>query len=113
MTQDDLRRAAMKEMERVEFFSRQELAAWQLDRLNKQLAHAFASSSFYRAQRQALKLPANLSGLDLAQFPFTTKEDLRDQYPFGFLASSRRELVRYGESTGTSGRPTSSFFTYE
>jgi phenylacetate-CoA ligase len=114
MSQDDLRRAAMKEMERVEYFNRQELAAWQLDRLNKQLAHAFASSSFYRAQRQALKLPTSLNGLDLlAQFPFTTKDDLRDQYPFGLLAASRRELVRYGESTGTSGRPTSSFFTYE
>jgi len=79
MTQDDLRRAALKEMERIEYFNRQELAAWQLDRLNKQLAHALASSSFYRAQKHVLKLPTSLSGLDLlTQFPFTTKEDLRD-----------------------------------
>jgi phenylacetate-CoA ligase len=114
MTQDDLRTIAVKEMEQVESFDRQGLAAWQLEQLNKELAHAYAGSPFYKKQKRTWGLPASLRSLDfLAQFPFTTKDDLREQYPFGFLATSQRELVRYGESTGTSGPPTSSFFTYE
>jgi phenylacetate-CoA ligase len=114
MTQDNLRRLAVEEMKRIESLDRKGLAAWQLEQLNRQLAHAYAGSPFYRAQKRALGLPEKLRSLDsLAQFPFTTKDDLRDYYPFGLLAMPQRELARYGESTGTSGRPTSSFFTYE
>src|SRR5690349_22944214 len=43
---------------------------------------------------------------DLARLPFTTKTDLRDQYPFGMLAVPRREVVRVHASSGTTGKPT-------
>ncbi|MEO3746335.1 AMP-binding protein [Plantactinospora sp. B5E13] len=66
------------------------------------------ASPFYR-RRFADRPPTDRSGL-LAQ-PFTTKQDLRDQYPFGLLAVDRRELATYHESSGTAGRPTASYYT--
>lgn len=110
---DALRAEALREMERVSALDRAALDAWQLEQLNATLEHAYAHSPFYRALRHYWGLPAALpSHHVLARFPFTTKEDLRDQYPFGLLAVPPRELSRYGESTGTSGRPTSAFVTY-
>lgn len=109
-----LRAAAIQEMERIDSFERPALDAWLLERLQEQLVHAYENSPFYRARRRSWGLPRRLEGLDfLARFPFTTKEELRDAYPFGLLAVPRSELIRYGESTGTTGRPTSSFITYE
>jgi phenylacetate-CoA ligase len=109
-----LRAEAIAEMEYVSSLDRTELAPWQLAQLNATLERAYANSPFYRELRRYWGLPSRLPSLDvLARFPFTTKEDLRNQYPFGFLAVPPEELVRYGESTGTSGRPTSAFITYE
>lgn len=114
MTHEDLRQAAVEEMTFVESLDREALATWHLRELHRQLAHAYAHSPFYRKMQQTWDLPRQLAGLeDLSSLPFTTKEDLRDHYPVGFLAVPWRELSRYGESTGTSGRPTSSFITYE
>lgn len=114
MDHNDLRMLALQDMARLKALDRKALAEWQLEQLNAQLVHAYNESSFYRAMSNFRQLPSRLPSLDLvAQLPFTTKEDLRDGYPFGFLATPRKDLVRYGESTGTSGRPTSSFFTYQ
>ena len=113
-THEGLREAAIAEMKLVESLDRGSLKAWQLARLNEQLAHAYANCAFYRKQKRELGLPDRLRDVaELAALPFTTKEDLRDEYPFGFLAVPPHELSRYGESTGTSGRPTSSFITFE
>jgi phenylacetate-CoA ligase len=69
-----------------------------------------AASPFYRA-RFGGTAPADRAGL-LAQ-PFTTKQDLRDRYPFGLLAVDRTELATYHESSGTAGQPTPSYYTAE
>jgi phenylacetate-CoA ligase len=109
-----LRQAAITELQLVESFNRDALADWQLQQLNVLLEHAGMHSSFYRKQKAVGRLPDRLHCYEeLAQLPFTTKEDLRNEYPLGFLAVPQAELSRYGESTGTSGRPTSSFITYE
>lgn len=111
---DGLREAAVREMKLIESLDRDALKSWQLEQLNQQLAHACANSPFYREVKSTWGLPDRVRTQDeFANFPFTTKEDLRDQYPFGFLAVPKQELSRYGESTGTTGQPTSSFITYE
>lgn len=106
-----LRAEAAADLARFQALRRQDVAAWQLDRLNAALAHARRNSPHYRAR--AADLPAALGDLaELAKLPFTTKEDLRAGYPTGFLAVPLREVIRYGESTGTTGAPTSAAITY-
>ena len=113
-TEAILRQAAITELKLVESFDRAALTAWQLKQLNALLEHAYANSPFYYKQKATGNLSGSLgSHDDLAKLPFTTKEHFRDEYPLGFLAVPQRELSRYGESTGTSGGPTSSFITYE
>lgn len=113
-TYQELRRTAVDELKQVESCTRRELEDLQLERLNEQLRHACRESPFYRALSRRWGFPERLAAVEvLSRFPFTTKEDLREQYPFGMLAVPRSELIRYGESTGTSGRPTSSFITFE
>ena len=85
-----------------------ELRALQLDRLRWSLAHAFTNNPRYRAKFDAAGVhPRDLASLaDLARFPFTTKADLRDAYPLGFLAVPEERLARIHASSGTTGRPT-------
>jgi len=89
--------------------SEQELAALQDAQLSTTLRWA-ASSPFYQA-RFTGTAPVDRAGL-LAQ-PLTTKQDLRDQYPFGLLAVEKHRLATYHESSGTAGRPTPSYYTAE
>ncbi|GAA2522568.1 phenylacetate--CoA ligase family protein [Winogradskya humida] len=81
-----------------------ELAYLQDAQLGQLLASA-AHSPFYRQRG----VPAGRA--ELAQYPLTTKEDLRDAYPFGMLAVDRAELATYHESSGSSGAPTASYYT--
>jgi phenylacetate-CoA ligase len=95
-------------------FDRAQITSWQFDRLNETLRRCARDSPFYRERLADPDLPDRVDTPgDLARLPFTTKRDLRAGYPFGFLAVPRQELIRYGESTGTTGNPTSSFITYE
>ena len=96
------------ELEPIEIASRDELAALQLERLRWSLAHAYENSSFYRARFDAAGVhPSDVNSLaDLAKFPFTTKSDLRDAYPFGMFAVPREKIVRIHGSSGTTGKPT-------
>ncbi|GHC52965.1 phenylacetate--CoA ligase PaaK [Streptomyces flavofungini] len=91
-----------------ERLGRAELAALQLDRLQDTLLHAYENVPFYRAAFDAAGLsPDDCHTLaDLARFPFTTKADLRANYPFGMLAVEQSELRRLHASSGTTGRPT-------
>ncbi|WP_075730981.1 phenylacetate--CoA ligase family protein [Streptomyces acidiscabies] len=68
-----------------------------------------ARSPFYRRRLEASVLPATVA--DLADLPLTTKQDLRDNYPFGMLAVPKARLATYHESSGTAGRPTASYYT--
>ncbi|MCA1369493.1 phenylacetate--CoA ligase [Bradyrhizobium sp. BRP14] len=96
------------DLEPIETASRDEMAALQLERMKWSLAHAYGNSPFYRARfDQAVVHPSDLKTLaDLAKFPFTTKEDLRETYPFGMFAVPREKLARIHASSGTTGKPT-------
>ena len=92
----------------IETASRDELQALQLERLRWSLGHAYANNPRYRAKFDAAGVrPDDLSRLeDLARFPFTSKADLRDSYPFGFFAVPQAQLARIHASSGTTGQPT-------
>lgn len=68
-------------------------------------------SPFYRRRLNSAALPATVA--DLAALPLTTKQDLRDNYPYGMLAVPKERLATYHESSGTAGRPTPSYYTEE
>jgi phenylacetate-CoA ligase len=84
------------------------LRALQLERLKGVLRHAYEHQAPYRAKCQASGVhPDHLGHLDdLRRFPFTSKADLRDAYPYGMLAMPREKCVRIHASSGTTGRPT-------
>ncbi len=92
----------------VDLASRDELQALQLERLKWSLRYAFDNIAHYRAKfDQAGVHPDDLTSLaDLAKFPFTTKADLRENYPFGMFAVPMRDIVRVHASSGTTGKPT-------
>ncbi len=94
--------------EPIEQASVDELRSLQLTRLRDTLAHAYDHVAHYRhAFDQAGVAPSDLTDLaDLARFPFLTKADLRDNYPFGLFAVPRSEVVRVHASSGTTGKPT-------
>ncbi|WHM40182.1 phenylacetate--CoA ligase PaaK [Streptomyces sp. BPTC-684] len=95
-------------LDAAERLSRAELEALQLDRLRASLRHAYDNVGFYReAFDKAGTRPEDCRSLaDLARFPFTTKADLRDHYPFGMFAVPDSEVRRIHASSGTTGRPT-------
>lgn len=92
----------------LEAASRDEIAAVQLERLKGTLAHAYANVAHYTAAFDAAGVhPDDLKSLDdLSRFPFTGKEDLRQNYPFGMFAVPREDVVRIHASSGTTGKPT-------
>ena len=96
------------DLEPIERASRDELTALQLERLQWTLRHAYKNVPHYTAAFDAMGAhPDDVRTLaDLARFPFTTKKDLRDHYPFGMFAVPRREVVRIHASSGTTGKPT-------
>ena len=95
-------------LEPIEKASLDELRSLQLKRLKATLHHAYANSPVYKAKFDAAGVhPDDCQSLsDLAKFPFTTKADLRDNYPFGMLAVPRERCVRIHASSGTTGKPT-------
>ena len=92
----------------IERASRDEIEALQLQRLKRSLAFTYAKVEHYRKKCIAAGVhPEDLRSLaDLAKFPFTTKQDLRDTYPFGMFAVPMADVVRIHASSGTTGRPT-------
>ncbi|MDI4632155.1 phenylacetate--CoA ligase [Pelomonas sp. V22] len=96
------------ELESIETASRDELQALQLERLRWSLTHAYENVPHYKAAFDAKGVhPSDLKQLsDLAKFPFTTKKDLRDNYPFGLFAVPREKVSRIHASSGTTGKPT-------
>jgi phenylacetate-CoA ligase len=92
----------------IERASADELQALQLRRLQWSLQHAYDHVPHYRAAFDARGVhPSDCRSLaDLAKFPFTTKKDLRDHYPFGLFAVPREQVVRIHASSGTTGKPT-------
>lgn len=92
----------------IEIASRDEISALQEKRLAWSLRHAYENAPFYKARFDEHGAhPDDFKTLaDLARFPFTLKQDLRDTYPFGMFAVPREQLVRVHASSGTTGKPT-------
>jgi phenylacetate-CoA ligase len=91
-----------------ESMHREELEQLQLERLQATLNRVYGRVPFYRKQLDASGVaPEDVVSLgDLARLPFTTKADLRDNYPYGLFAVPMREVVRIHASSGTTGTPT-------
>jgi phenylacetate-CoA ligase len=96
------------ELEPIERASRDELHALQLQRLQHTLTQAYQNVPHYRQAFDAKGVhPSDCKSLaDIARFPFTTKADLRANYPFGMFAVPREQVVRVHASSGTTGKPT-------
>jgi phenylacetate-CoA ligase len=103
-----VKQPAAGDLEPIETSSRDELQALQLQRLKWSLRHAYDNVPHYRQAFDAKGAhPDDLKSLaDLARFPFTTKADLRANYPFGMFAVPRQQVVRVHASSGTTGKPT-------
>lgn len=95
-------------LEAIETASQDELQALQLERMQWSLQHAYRNVACYKKKFDAAGVhPSDLKQLaDLALFPFTTKLDLRDNYPFAMFAVPMDDVVRIHASSGTTGRPT-------
>ncbi|MFW2422520.1 MAG: phenylacetate--CoA ligase PaaK [Porticoccaceae bacterium] len=94
--------------EAIENASIDEIRSLQLSRLKETLHHVYSNSPVYKAKFDSHGVhPDDLHTLeDLARFPFTTKADLRDNYPFGLFCTPMEQIVRIHASSGTTGKPT-------
>ncbi|MEL6947539.1 MAG: phenylacetate--CoA ligase PaaK [Pseudomonadota bacterium] len=99
---------ARETLDPIEIASRDEIEALQLERLKWSLAHAYDNVAHYKqAFDDKGVLPNDLKSLsDLAKFPFTYKDDLRANYPFGMFAVPQKDVARIHASSGTTGKPT-------
>ncbi len=100
--------ADRRSLDPIEVASRDEIAALQLRRMRWSLRHAYDNVPHYTKAFKAKGVhPDDLKSLeDLAKFPFTAKEELRENYPFGMFAVPREQVIRIHASSGTTGRPT-------
>lgn len=97
----------------AETMGRKSLEKLQLQRLKETVTRVYEKVPFYRDKLKASKVkPEDIKSLkDVRRLPFTTRDDLRENYPFGLLAVPREEVVRLHTSSGTTGKPKAIFFT--
>ncbi len=99
--------------EKAECMSENDKEALQLERLQMAVKRAYESVPYYKKRFDELGVkPDDIKTLkDIEKLPFTTKDDLRDAYPFGMFAVPRKEIVEVHTSSGTTGKPTVSGYT--
>ncbi|HEY2792136.1 MAG TPA: phenylacetate--CoA ligase, partial [Micromonosporaceae bacterium] len=104
----DNRTPAPESLDPIERASVDELRALQLERLQWSVQHAYENVPHYRQALDAAGVrPSDIADLtDLSALPFTSKADLRDNYPFGMFAVPRNHVARIHASSGTTGKPT-------
>ncbi|MDH5768428.1 MAG: phenylacetate--CoA ligase [Nitrospirota bacterium] len=97
----------------IETIGRKALEELKLKRLKQTVHRAYKNITFYREKFSELNIkPKDINSLkDIQKLPFTTREDLRENYPFGLLAVAREQVVRLHTSSGTTGKPKAIFFT--
>ena len=97
----------------IETASREQLKAWQDERLVKQVRNVWDNVPYYRNRMENKGiLPEDIKGVeDLHKLPFITKDDLRDAYPYGLLARPMSDVVRIHSTSGTTGRRVVAFYT--
>ena len=107
-TKTRLRPASLDEQDAAERMSRDELETLQLARLKETVRHAYQNVPYYRAKLDAVGVhPDDIRALDdITRLPFTTKDDLRQNYPFGMFAVPPEEIARIHASSGTTGLAT-------
>ena len=91
-----------------ETLSRKEMQEIQIERLKETVSRVYERVAPYRAKMDAIGLkPEHIKSLsDLSKLPFVTKQDMRDNYPFGLFAVPKKDLIRIHASSGTTGKPT-------
>lgn len=94
--------------ERIETMSRKDMRNLQGERLRQTVELVYHNTPFYRKKMQDIGIaPDDIQTIDdIVKLPFTTKQDLRDNYPYGLFAAPMSEIVRLHASSGTTGRPT-------
>lgn len=99
----------------IECASREQIRAWQDERLVETVEHAYKNVEFYRRKmdEKGIKLSDIKSVDDLCKLPFLTKADLRDAYPYGLLAVPREDAVRIQSTSGTTGKRVVAFYTQD
>lgn len=99
--------AATDTLEPIEKASIDHLRSVQLERLKASISHTYRNVKSYRAKCETVGAhPDDLKTLDdLSKFPFTTKQDFRDNYPYGMFAVPMDKIVRIHASSGTTGKP--------
>lgn len=99
--------------ERIECMSRDEMSALQSERLVKQVKNVYEHVPFYKKKMDDLGVePGDIKGIeDITKLPFTTKEDLRNNYPFGLLAVPKEKITRVQGTSGTTGKLTLASYT--
>lgn len=97
----------------IECMEPEKMRSLQSERLVKQVKNVYENVTFYRKKMQDIGLePGDIKGIeDIGKLPFTTKEDLRDNYPFGLLAVPQQKIVRVQGTSGTTGKLTLASYT--
>ena len=97
----------------IECASREQIRAWQDERLVKQVQNVWDNVPYYRRKMEEKSLtPADIKGVDdLHKLPFVTKADLREAYPYGLVARPLRDCVRIQSTSGTTGKRVVAFYT--
>ena len=97
----------------IETMSRQELDALQLERLKRMVNYCYENVPFYheRLEKAGVTGDKIKTLSDIQYIPFTTKDDIRDNYPFNMLATPMKKIVRIHASSGTTGKPTVGAYT--
>lgn len=97
----------------IECASQEQIRAWQDERLVQQVRHVYNNVEMYQQRMDEMGIkPEDIKGReDLHKLPFTTKDDLREQYPYGLLAKPLDECVRIQSTSGTTGRRVVAFYT--
>ena len=97
----------------IETAKREDIRALQLERLKKIVAYAYERVPMYRQRFDAIGLkPEHIRTLaDIRHIPYTTKDDLRDHYPYGMFAVPMKKIIRLHASSGTTGKPVVNGYT--
>ena len=98
---------------KIECMSRDEMTALQSERLVRQVKNVYENVAFYRKKMDDMGVePGDIKGIeDIGKLPFTTKEDLRENYPFGLLAVPQEKIARVQGTSGTTGKLTLASYT--
>ena len=97
----------------IETASREQLLAWQNERLVKQVNHVWNNVPYYRQKMEEKGVtPEDIKGVeDLHKLPFLTKDDLREAYPYGLKGAPLSDCVRIHSTSGTTGKRVVAFYT--